>query len=323
MENEERFDTKLEDNINDLVKKKGVTRRDFMKFCGVMAAALGLETTVIPKIAEALVSGQRPPFIWLQFSDCTGCTEAFLRSSSPFIDDLLLNKISLEYHETTMAPAGEAALKSLTEAVSNYANKFFVVVEGSIPLADNGNFGRTGDKTMLQIAQEVCPKAKMMISLGTCACYGGLPAAKGGLTDAKCVHGALSGLNAIMLPGCPPNPVNFAALIVNYLMFSDFPKRDTLGRPIFAYGSTVHSQCQRQNTAWCLQNFGCRGPSTYHNCPTALYNDKTSWCVQADVPCKGCSQPGFWDAGTFFDYSGAYVGSGSGNDDDDDDEKDD
>ncbi len=323
MENEERFDTKLEDNINDLVKKKGVTRRDFMKFCGVMAAALGLETTVIPKIAEALVSGQRPPFIWLQFSDCTGCTEAFLRSSSPFIDDLLLNKISLEYHETTMAPAGEAALKSLTEAVSNYANKFFVVVEGSIPLADNGNFGRTGDKTMLQIAQEVCPKAKMMISLGTCACYGGLPAAKGGLTDAKCVHGALSGLNAIMLPGCPPNPVNFAALIINYLMFSDFPKRDTLGRPIFAYGSTVHSQCQRQNTAWCLQNFGCRGPSTYHNCPTALYNDKTSWCVQADVPCKGCSQPGFWDAGTFFDYSGAYVGSGSGNDDDSGDEKDD
>jgi len=294
-----------------------------MKFCGVMAATLGLETTVIPKIAEALVSGQRPPFIWLQFSECTGCTEAFLRSSSPFIDDLLLNKISLEYHETIMAPTGEAALKSLTEAVSNYANKFFVVVEGSIPLADNGNFGRTGDKTMLQIAQEVCPKAKMMISLGTCACYGGLPAAKGGLTDAKCVHGALSGLNAIMLPGCPPNPVNFAALIVNYLMFSDFPKRDTLGRPIFAYGSTVHSQCQRQNTAWCLQNFGCRGPSTYHNCPTALYNDKTSWCVQADVPCKGCSQPGFWDAGTFFDYSGAYVGSGSGNDDDDDDEKDD
>jgi len=106
-------------------------------------------------------------------------------------------------------------------------------------------------------------------------------------------------------------------------MFSDFPKRDTLGRPIFAYGSTVHSQCQRQNTAWCLQNFGCRGPSTYHNCPTALYNDKTSWCVQADVPCKGCSQPGFWDAGTFFDYSGAYVGSGSGNGDDNDDEKDD
>jgi len=306
MEHEERFDTKLEEGISSLVEKKGVTRRDFMKFCGLIAANLGLEATMLPKVAEALVSGPRPPFIWLQFAECTGCTEAFLRSSSPFIDDLLLNKISLEYHETIMAPAGDAALKSLTEAVSAYAGKYFVIVEGSIPLANSGNFGRIGDKTMIDIAKEVCTQARMMISLGTCACYGGLPAAKGGVTGAECVHGALGGINTIKLPGCPPNPVNFAALLVNYLLFSDYPKLDTLGRPIFAYGNTVHSQCSRRDTAWCLQNFGCRGPATYHNCPTAKYNDKTSWCVQADVPCKGCSQPGFWDAGSFFNYNGTY-----------------
>ena len=317
MENEERFDAKLEKSISSLVEKKGVSRRDFMKFCGIMAATLGLEATYIPKIAEALVSGSRPPFIWLQFAECTGCTEAFLRSSSPFIDDLLLNKISLEYHETIMAPAGAAATKSLTDAVSKYAGKYFVIVEGSIPLADNGNYGKIGGRTMLEIAQEVCTQAKMMVSLGTCASYGGLPAAKGGLTGAECVHGALGGLNTIKLPGCPPNPVNFAALLVNYLLFSDFPKLDTLGRPTFAYGSTVHSQCSRLNTAWCLQNFGCRGPSTSHNCPTVLYNDKTSWCVQADVPCKGCSQPGFWDAGSFFNYGGTYAGSTSGSGSDD------
>jgi len=317
MENEERFDKKLEEGISSLVEKKGVTRRDFMKFCGLIAATLGLEATMLPKVAEALVSGPRPPFIWLQFAECTGCTEAFLRSSSPFIDELLLNKISLEYHETIMAPAGDAALKSLTDAVSKYAGEFFVVVEGSIPLADNGNFGKIGDKTMIDIAKEVCTQAKMMVSLGTCACYGGLPAAKGGLTGAECVHGALGGLNTIKLPGCPPNPVNFAALIVNYLMFSDYPKLDILGRPTFAYGSTVHSQCPRLNTAWCLQNFGCRGPATYHNCPTAKYNDKTSWCVQADVPCKGCSQPNLWDGGSFFNYGGTYVGSSSSSSDDD------
>lgn len=316
MENEERFDTNIEDGISALVGKKGVTRRNFMRFCGIMAATLSLEATYIPKIAEALVSGLRPPVIWLQFAECTGCTEAFLRSSSPFIDDLLLNKISLEYHETIMAPAGDAAILSLTDAVSKYAGKFIVIVEGSIPLADNGNFGRSGGKTMLEIAKEVCPQAKMMVSLGTCASFGGLPAAKGGLTGAKCVHGALGGLNNIMMPGCPPNPVNFAALLVNYLLFSDFPKLDTLGRPIFAYGSTVHSQCSRQNTDWCLAGFGCRGPATYHNCPTAKYNDKTSWCVQADVPCKGCAQPGFWDAGSFFNYAGAYAGSTGGSSDD-------
>jgi len=314
MEKEEKFDGAVEEKISELVERKGVTRRNFLKFCGIMAATLGLEASYIPKIAEALVSGPRPPFIWLQFAECTGCTEAFLRSSSPFIDDLLLNKISLEYHETIMAPAGEAATKSLTDAVSAYAGKYFVITEGAIPLAENGNFGMIGGKTMVQIAQEVCSQAKMMISLGTCACFGGLPKATGGLTGAECVHGAIGLSRTIMLPGCPPNPVNFAALIVNYLLFSDFPKLDSLGRPTFAYGSTVHSQCSRRDTEWCLSDFGCRGPGTYHNCPTAKYNDKTSWCVQADVPCKGCSQPGFWDGGTFFNYGGRY-GSSGGDDD--------
>ena len=208
---------------------------------------------------RALVSGPRPPFIWLQFAECTGCTEAFLRSSSPLIDDLLLNKISLEYHETIMAPAGDAATKSLEEAVAKHAGKFFVIVEGSIPLANSGTYGMIGGKTMLQIAQEVCPQAKMMISLGTCAAFGGLPAATGGLTGAECVHGALNGLPTIKLPGCPPNPVNFAALIVNYLLFNDFPAVDKLYRPTFAYGSTVHDKCERRGTSWCMEGFRLQG----------------------------------------------------------------
>jgi [NiFe] hydrogenase small subunit len=306
MENEEKFDQELEDKITDLIEKKGVSRRNFLKFCGLMAATLGLEATYIPKIVEAIVSGPRPPIIWLQFAECTGCTEAFLRTSNPFIDDLLLNKISLEYHETLMAPAGEAATKSLDDAVAKYAGKFFCIVEGAIPLANNGTYGMIGGKTMLQIAQEVCSKAKMTVSFGTCACYGGLPAATGGVTGAECVHGALNGLDTIKLPGCPPNPVNLAALIVNHLLFNDFPKLDTLGRPIFAHGKTVHEQCPRLNTSWCLAGFGCRGPATYNNCPTVKYNDKTSWCIQADVPCKGCAQPGFWDGGSFFNYNGKY-----------------
>ncbi len=314
MENEEKFDQKLEESISSLVEKKGVTRRDFMKFCGLIAATLGLEATMLPKVAEALVSGPRPPFIWLQFAECTGCTEAFLRASSPFIDDLLLNKISLEYHETIMAPAGDAALKSLTDAVSKYAGQFICVVEGSIPLANNGTYGMNGGQTMLQMAQQVCPQAKMMISLGTCASFGGLPAAVGGLTGAECVHGSLGGLRTIKLPGCPPNPVNFAALLVNYTLFGDYPALDTLGRPTFAYGSTVHSKCPRNGTTWCLKGFGCRGPSTYHNCPTAKFNDASSWCVQADSPCAGCSQPGFWDNGSFFNYSGTYGGGTTSSD---------
>jgi [NiFe] hydrogenase small subunit len=270
-----------------------------------MAATLGLEATYLPKIAEALTSGKRPPFIWLQFAECTGCTEALLRSSNPFIDDLILENISLDYHETIMAPAGDAATLSLTNTVEKYAGKFICFVEGAIPTANNGQYGMIGGETMLKIANDVCPKALKVIAVGSCACDGGLPAAAGGLTGAKGVAAA-TGVSTINLPGCPPNPVNVVALVVNYLLLGKFPSLDSLGRPLFAYGAKIHENCPRHDSHWCMEVFGCRGKFTYNNCPSALYNDGTSWCVQADAPCFGCSQPGFWDQGNFFKFDGRY-----------------
>lgn len=305
MENDERFDERLEEKIGGLVAGKGVTRRDFLKFCGLMAATLGLEASWVPRIAEALTGTERPPAVWLQFAECTGCTEALLRTSNPFIDDLILEKISLDYHETVMAPAGEAATLSLTSTVEAYAGRFICFVEGAIPTANNGLYGTIGGETMLRIAREVCPKALKVIAVGSCACDGGLPAAAGGLTGAKGVAEAV-GISTINLPGCPPNPVNMAALVVNYLLAGKFPELDSLNRPKFAYGTRVHDRCDRHDSHWCMQQLGCRGQSSYHNCPSARFNDGTSWCVQADAPCFGCSQPGFWDQGPFFNFDGRY-----------------
>ena len=306
MEQEEKYDQTIEKKIDELVTKKGVTRRDFMKFCGLMAATLGLEASFIPKIAQALATAPRPPIVWLQFAECTGCTEALLRTSDPFIDDLILSKLSLEYHETLMAAAGDAATSCLDNAVSTYNGQFFAFVEGSIPTANNGIYGMIGGKTMLQIAQEVLPKAKKVICIGTCASYGGLPAAAGGITGAKGVKDAV-GITTINMPGCPPNPVNLAALIVNYLLKGSFPRVDSYSRPTFAYGSSVHSQCERRGTSWCLKGFGCKGPNAKHNCPKVKYNDATSWDVQCDSPCKQCTSPGYWDiSAPFFNYSGNY-----------------
>jgi [NiFe] hydrogenase small subunit len=305
VDNEDTYDLKLEERISEIVEKKGVSRRDFMKFCGLMAATLGLEASYVPKIAAALAGPTRPPVVWLQFGECTGCTEAFLRTSNPFLDDLLLSKISLDYHETIMAPAGEAATLSLSNTVDTYAGQFLCFVEGAIPTADNGIYGMIGGETMLRIASDVCPKALKVIAVGSCACDGGLPAAQGGLTGAKGVKDA-TGISTINLPGCPPNPVNMAALIVNYLLQGTFPALDASGRPLFAYGSTVHDGCPRHDSQWCLEGYGCRGKTTYHNCSSVKFNDATSWCVQADAPCSGCSQSGFWDQGSFFNFDGRY-----------------
>jgi [NiFe] hydrogenase small subunit len=305
MEQDEKFDEKLEKKIEELVTKKGVTRRDFMKFCGLMAATLGLEHSMLPKIAEALTSGQRPPVVWLQFAECTGCTEALLRISNPLISDILLTSISLEYHETIMAPAGASATLSLDNAVANYPGEFFAFVEGAIPTANNGQYGMIGGQTMLSIAQSVLPKAKKVIAVGTCGSYGGLAAAAGGFTGAKGVKDA-TGISTINMPGCPPNAINLAALIVNYLLTGTDPALDGSDRPTFAYGSTNHTQCPRRGTQWCLLNYGCKGPGAHHNCPSVKYNDGQSFCMNADAPCKECTEQGFWDAGNFFDYSGSY-----------------
>lgn len=287
-----------------------INRRDFLKFCGVIAGTLSLDATFIPKIAKALTSPERPSVLWLHFSECTGCTESILRSSSPWMDELLFSTISLDYHETLMAAAGHTVENILTEAATAHEGEFICVVEGSIPTADNGVYGTIGGRTMLSIAQEILPKAKAIISCGTCAAYGGLAAAAPNPTGAKGVQDALPELEVpvVNLPGCPPNPVNFVAVIADYLLNNQLPALDSKGRPWFAYGRKVHQHCPYKRDALrCQKKQGCKGPVTFNNCPNIKFNGGTSFPMQAGHPCIGCSEPNFWDTMTpFYTESAKY-----------------
>ena len=89
----------------------GVSRRAFIKFCSSLMVAAPFALAITDKltpeaVAAALGTVIRPPIIWLHFQDCTGCTETLLRPSQPDLGDLILNVISLEYHETLMAGSG-------------------------------------------------------------------------------------------------------------------------------------------------------------------------------------------------------------------------
>jgi len=288
---------------NERREQNGISRREFLKFCGVVAGALGLGPAFGPKIYEAFAAGPRPPVLWLHFAECTGCTEAALRTSNPGFADLLFDTISLDYHETLMAAAGDTVEKILTSSAESYRGQFFCVVEGAIPTADGGVYGWIGGRTMLSIAQEICPQAKAIIALGNCASYGGLPAAWPNPTGAMGVETALAGLSVpvVNLPGCPPNPVNFVGTIANYLLKGSLPALDTDGRPNFAYANTVHSLCPyRENESRCLEDFGCKGKICHNNCPSIKFNDATSFPMQAGHPCIGCSEPDFWDRMTPF-----------------------
>ena len=306
-----------QEEFYERLEQKGISRRKFMKFCTALTATMGLSAAYVPKVAEVFAApAQRPPVIWLNFAECTGCTEAVLRTMYPYIDTLLLNIISMEYHHTIMAAAGVQAEEQLHEAVKKYNGKFICVVEGAVATKFGGGYGKIAGRTFLEVAKDICPKAAAVICIGTCASFGGIQAAKPNPGGYKGLGDAL-GMKTLNLPGCPPNPINFIGTVVNYLLLGKLPTLDDLGRPVFAYGQTIHDQCPRRShfendefveafgteeaeLGYCLYKMGCRGPETYNNCPIIKFNDGTNWPIGAGHPCIGCSQPDFWDKMTPF-----------------------
>lgn len=294
-----------------------VSRRGFIKGCSLAAAALGLSETMVPKLVEAATSPQRPPVIWLHFQECTGCTESLLRSSHPDIGRLILDIISLDYHETVMAAAGHQAEEAMQQSIAKNKGKFICVVEGAIPTKDGGIYCKIGGRTAMDILADVGSQAAAIIAIGTCAAYGGVQAAKPNPTGAVGVRDLITDKPIINIPGCPPNPICFLGTVLHYLTFKRLPRTDQLGRPLFAYGRRNHDQCERRphfdegrfveqfgddahKQGYCLYKVGCKGPETYANCPAVRFNDVGSWPVGVGHGCIGCTEPNFWDTMTPF-----------------------
>jgi hydrogenase small subunit len=304
--------------VNDVslaggLAERGVSRRSFLQFCAAVTAILALPESYAPRIARALEEKAKPVVIWHQFQDCAGNTESFLRAHNPGVGDILLDVLAVEYQETIMAAAGHQAEAAREAAIEHGGH--IVVVEGSIPLGDDGVYCVIGGKSAIQLLQESTAGASMVITAGTCSTFGGLPAASPNPTNAVSASDLLSGVPIVSLPGCPMNVDNLVAAIVHILTFGAPPAADQLGRPLFAYGERIHDHCERRahfdagqfaiewgdeghKKGWCLYKLGCKGPSTFHNCPSTRWNGGTSWPIGAGHGCVGCSEPGFWDTMT-------------------------
>lgn len=307
--------------VRDELERRGVTRRVFLGFCGTMASVLALPRSVAGEIALALENIAKPTLVWLEFQDCAGDTESLLRTWRPTVAEIVLDTLSIDYHETIMAAAGHQAEELLARVVAEQEGRYLAVVEGSIPVKDGGVYCMIGGRTALDIAQQVCGGAAVTIAAGTCAAFGGLPAASPDPTGALSVDEAVPGIKRLVnLPACPLNAENLAALVVYYVTYSRLPELDALHRPLFAHGKTIHEGCDRRAQfengrfveRWgdeahrcgsCLYKMGCKGPVTYHNCPNVRWNGGTSWSVASGHPCIGCAEPGFWDRMTpFYDH---------------------
>ncbi len=289
----------------------GVSRRDFMKYCTVMASSMGLSSGVAPQIAEALTQKKRPPVIWLHGQECTGCTETLLRPSHPTLENLILDIISLDYHETLLVGAGHQAEEALQSSMKANAGKFVLVIEGAIPLKDDGIYCMIGGKTFMSMVEEAADKAAAIIAIGSCAAWGGIPSASPNPTGAVGAPQFLKGKTVVTIPGCPPNPYNFLSTVVHFLTFGKLPALDAKGRPKFAYGRLIHENCERRphfdagrfalqfgdeghRQGYCLYKLGCKGPETHANCPDILFNDVggNTWPVGTGHPCFGCTEEG-------------------------------
>jgi hydrogenase small subunit len=306
-----------------------ISRRDFLKYCGVSAAVLGISTTELGQLEEALANPNAPTVIWLQGSGCTGCSVSFLNristSAPKSAADILVNFINLQFHAQLMSVAGESAV-SIVEDVYNNDN-YILVVEGGVPTAFGGAtcwaWSYNGvDVTFQSAVKDLAARALKVVCIGTCASWGGIAAAAPNPTGVKGVKAA-TGKTTINVAGCPPHPDWITWAIVQ-LLINNTVTLDSYGRPKALYGKTVHDLCPRKETdetnkfgvdKRCLKELGCRGPETRANCPTQLWNNRSNWCVDANAPCLGCTEPTFPGTKPFYthgDSGGDSVSSRSG-----------
>ncbi len=303
----------------------GVSRRDFLKVCTLAAGAVGLPAWAGEKMADKAASGAKPSVIWLHWQECTGCTESLLRTSAPDVGELILSLVSLDYHETLMVPSGYQAEKSLEQSMEKNAGKYILVVEGSIPLmtlegqrvsklADAGKavYCRVAGKTALETTVAAAKNAAAIVSIGSCASWGGIPSADPNPTGAVGTREALRAVGiektVVTLPGCPANPYNLLGTVLQFATFGTLPALDDLGRPRFAYARTIHEDCPRRahfdagrfaqrfgddghRAGHCLYKLGCKGPATHASCALNHFAETPgAWPIGIGHPCFGCTE---------------------------------
>jgi hydrogenase small subunit len=245
--------------------------------------------------------------VWLQGAACTGCSVSFLNrisNSAPrTAADVLISTINLTYHPNLMAVAGEAAAQ--VAETTRRSRNYILCVEGGVPTAFGGAAcwawtagGR--DVTFLEAVRGLAANAKRIISIGTCAAWGGIPAAGPNPTGVQGVSAA-TGKAAVSIGGCPPHP-DWIVWAIASALTNTLGEFDDQGRPKALFSKSVHDQCPRKGTQpargydednRCLKELGCKGPQTRANCPVHKWNGGQNWCVDANAICVNCTDRRF------------------------------
>lgn len=284
-----------------------INRRAFLSLSTRLSVALGLGAGAIPRVAEALdeLSQGLAPVLWLQGQCCSGCSISLLDSEAVKPVKLLTHYLSLGFHQTLSAATGLVAVDVVNQLINR--GGYILIAEGTVP-AQMPEACQFGEEHYGDLFIRAARRAKAVVAVGTCAAYGGVPAAEHNPTGAMNVPSFLKqeGVDAPLLrvPGCPVHPDWLVGVVVHTLKFG-LPPLDGLGRPLAYYGRTLHEQCPRFNDYerevfartfgddGCLFKLGCAGPITYTDCNLRSWNGGVNSCIRAGAPCIGCGSPNF------------------------------
>jgi len=278
-----------------------LNRRDFLKATSAIAAGL----TLPGRFAfGAIQTASGPPVVWLQAQGCSGCSVSLLNTIHYMTaDSLLVGAITLNYHSTLMAAAGDMAS---TAAMSTaLGGGYILIVEGSIPMGTGKECcylwpGMTAWDGVRAFAQ----RATRVIAVGSCSSFGGMVAGAPNPTNAGSVGDCIGLKRVINIPGCPAHP-DWIVGTVATLLSGRVPELDSARRPKMFFSKKVHERCPFKEDegprSRCLFEQGCRGKVAYADCPTRKWNASAprgwgvNWCAGAGSPCHGCTEPDFPD----------------------------
>ena len=302
------------ENLEAALDSLDIAKHEVNSWVSMVTANMQLHPNFEEVVEEGVKTLNKVPIIWLELADCSGNSEAFIKSSNPSFEDLIFDYISLDYHELLMSASGDQSESILEDIIKHQKGEYILIVEGAVPMGMDGKYLRIGPngESGIELLQKCAKDAALVLAVGSCAFDGGIVAAEPNPTGAVGVADALNRKDIINLPGCPTNPTNIVGTLLSYLMFEELPPLDKLNRPLWAYEGRVHDNCERRGhyelgefveewgdegakKGYCLFEMGCKGPYANVNCPTMKFNDGTSWPVQAGHGCMACTELDFVD----------------------------
>ncbi|MFH1156427.1 MAG: hydrogenase small subunit [Pseudomonadota bacterium] len=290
-----------------------ISRREFLDYSARLALMLGLGTSAVPRISEALelLSSEAPPVLWLQGQSCSGCSVSFMNTDAPGPAAMLLRYLSLKFHSTLSTATGDVGMDIVHSTIER--GGFYLVVEGAMPVG-MPEACKMGHEPMTDLVARAAARAKAVVSVGTCAAYGGIPSAQNNPTGAMGVPEHLKRLNIsttmVRIPGCPAHPDWTVGTLVHIIKFG-MPELDNELRPKLFYSKLIHERChrfadyERENFAkqfsddGCLFKLGCVGTNTYADCTLRFWNSRTNSCIPSGGPCIGCASEQFASKASF------------------------